>query len=76
MAVMNAAYKHPRDSAYSQGLRDLIDAMLKADPQQRLDIHQVCELLYIGLVTLINLVAGDRAYGCCFTESCIVLCFH
>lgn len=41
MAVMNAQYKHPRDSAYSQGLRDLIDAMLKADPQQRLDIHQV-----------------------------------
>ncbi|EJD06924.1 other/NAK protein kinase [Fomitiporia mediterranea MF3/22] len=43
MAVMNAAYKHPRDSAYSQGLRDLIDSMLKADPTQRPDIHQVIE---------------------------------
>ncbi|KAL5525660.1 hypothetical protein ACEPAG_6996 [Sanghuangporus baumii] len=41
MAVMNAAYKHPRDSAYSQGLRDLIDFMLKPDPAQRPDIHQV-----------------------------------
>ena len=28
MAVMNAQYKHP-SSQYSQGLRDLIDAMLK-----------------------------------------------
>ncbi|KAL5526455.1 ENV7 [Sanghuangporus sanghuang] len=43
MAVMNAAYKHPRDSAYSQGLRDLIDFMLKPDPAQRPDIHQVIE---------------------------------
>ena len=41
MAVMNAQYKQP-SSAYSQGLRDLIDSMLKADPQQRPDIHQVC----------------------------------
>ena len=40
MAVMNAQYKHP-SSQYSQGLRDLIDAMLKVDPQQRPDIHQV-----------------------------------
>ncbi|KAH8117862.1 other/NAK protein kinase [Phellopilus nigrolimitatus] len=43
MAVMNAQYKHPRESAYSQGLRDLVDAMLKADPKQRPDIHQVIE---------------------------------
>ena len=41
MAVMNAAYKHPRDSAYSQGLRDLIDFMLKPNPAERPDIHQV-----------------------------------
>ena len=40
MAVMNAQYKHP-SSQYSQGLRDLIDAALKAEPQQRPDIHQV-----------------------------------
>lgn len=41
MAVMNAQYKQP-NSAYSQGLRDLIDGMLTADPQKRPDIHQVC----------------------------------
>lgn len=40
MAVMNAQYKHP-NSQYSQGLKDLIDSMLKVDPQQRPDIHQV-----------------------------------
>ncbi|KAF7791206.1 hypothetical protein EIP86_002219 [Pleurotus ostreatoroseus] len=43
MAVMNAQYKHP-SSQYSQGLRDLIDAMLKVDPQQRPDIHQIIEM--------------------------------
>lgn len=41
MAVMNAQYKHPSNSSYSQGLRDLIDSILKADPKQRPDIHQV-----------------------------------
>ena len=41
MAVMNAQYKHPRDSVYSQGLRALIDNMLTADPNKRPDIHQV-----------------------------------
>lgn len=41
LAVMNAAYKHPRGSAYSQGLRVLIDSMLKADPSERPDIHAV-----------------------------------
>lgn len=44
MAVMNAQYKHP-SSQYSQGLRDLIDAMLKVNPQDRPDIHQVCSPL-------------------------------
>ena len=48
MAVMNAQYKHP-SSQYSQGLRDLIDAMLKVDPQQRPDIHQVRFLPTISL---------------------------
>lgn len=43
MAVMNAQYKHP-NSSYSQGFKDLIDAMLKPDPQQRPDIHQVLEM--------------------------------
>jgi serine/threonine kinase 16 len=40
MAVLNAQYKHP-PSAYSQGLRDLIDSMLKVDPKDRPDIHEV-----------------------------------
>ena len=40
MAVMNAQYKHP-GSAYSQGLRDLIDSMLKVNPKDRPDIHEV-----------------------------------
>ena len=43
MAVMNGQYKHPANSAYSQGLRDLIDNMLKVNPQERPDIHQVIE---------------------------------
>jgi serine/threonine kinase 16 len=42
MAVLNAQYKHP-NSAYSQGLKDLIDSMLKVDPKDRPDIHQVIE---------------------------------
>jgi len=43
MAVMNAQYKQP-DSAYSQGLKNLIDSMLKVNPQERPDIHQVIEM--------------------------------
>ena len=41
MAVMNAQYKHPNTSLYSQGLRDLIDSMLRSDVKQRPDIHEV-----------------------------------
>lgn len=41
LAVMNAQYKHPAGSAYSQGMRDLIDCTLKADPADRPNIHQV-----------------------------------
>lgn len=40
MAVLNARYKHP-ESAYSQGLKALIDAMLKVNPKERPDIQQV-----------------------------------
>ena len=40
MAVLNAQYKHPA-SNYSQGLKTLIDTMLKVNPQERPDIHQV-----------------------------------
>ena len=40
MAVMGAQYKHP-SSAYSQGLKNLIDSMLKVNPNDRPDIHEV-----------------------------------
>jgi len=43
MAVMNAQYRHPA-SSYSQGLKDLIDSMLKVNPTDRPDIHQVIEM--------------------------------
>jgi len=40
MAVLNAHYKHPQ-SAYSQGVRKLIDGMLKVNPAERPDINEV-----------------------------------
>ncbi|KIM36166.1 hypothetical protein M413DRAFT_449359 [Hebeloma cylindrosporum] len=43
MAVLNAQYKHPQ-SAYSQGLKDLIDTMLKVNPADRPDINEVIRL--------------------------------
>ncbi|KAI3607417.1 nak protein kinase [Moniliophthora roreri] len=51
MAVLNAQYKHP-SSAYSQGLKDLIDSMLKVNPQERPDIHEVIEMTDRVLQTL------------------------
>jgi serine/threonine kinase 16 len=39
MAVLNAQYKQP-SSAYSQGLKDLVDAMLQVNPKDRPDIHK------------------------------------
>ncbi|KAG6333022.1 hypothetical protein ID866_6066 [Astraeus odoratus] len=42
MAVLNAQYKHP-SSAYSQGLRELIDRLLKVNPKDRPDIHRVIQ---------------------------------
>ncbi|KAL1737883.1 kinase-like domain-containing protein, partial [Schizophyllum fasciatum] len=51
MAVLNAQYKHP-PSAYSQGLRDLIDSMLKSNPADRPDIHQVIQMTDRVLQTL------------------------
>jgi serine/threonine protein kinase len=41
MAVLNAQYKHPAGSAYSQGFKELVDSMLKVDPKDRPDIHKV-----------------------------------
>ncbi|KAJ2988907.1 hypothetical protein NUW54_g8961 [Trametes sanguinea] len=43
MAVMGAQYKH-QPSAYSQGLRNLIDSMLKVNPKDRPDIHEVIRM--------------------------------
>lgn len=51
MAVLNAQYKHPQ-SAYSRGLRDLIDSMLKVDPKERPDINKVIEMTDRVLQTL------------------------
>ncbi|KAJ7762028.1 other/NAK protein kinase [Mycena maculata] len=44
MAVLNAQYKHPAGSAYSQGFKELVDSMLKVDPRDRPDIHKVLEM--------------------------------
>ncbi|KZT52201.1 other/NAK protein kinase [Calocera cornea HHB12733] len=44
MAVMGGVYKHPPGYQYSQGFRNLIDAMLKVNPEERPDIHQVIEM--------------------------------
>jgi serine/threonine kinase 16 len=54
MAAMNGQYKHPpaAASAYSQGLRNLIDACMVVDPAERPDIHRVLELTEGVLRTL------------------------
>ncbi|KAI0805987.1 kinase-like domain-containing protein [Irpex lacteus] len=49
MAVMNGQYKHPA-SQYSQGLKELIDALLVVDPQHRPDIHQVNPFMSVILM--------------------------
>jgi serine/threonine kinase 16 len=41
LAVMNGRYKHPANSPYGEGVRRLIDGMLKVDPRERPNIHQV-----------------------------------
>ncbi|KAJ3900212.1 Pkinase-domain-containing protein [Lentinula edodes] len=43
MAVLNAQYKHPRGSEgrYSNGLKEMIDSMLKVDPEERPGIGEV-----------------------------------
>lgn len=43
MAVMNAQYKFPRESPYSEGLKDLINLCLKVNPTERPDIDQLVE---------------------------------
>ncbi len=53
MAVLNAQYKHPT-SSYSQGLKVLIDSMLKVNPQERPDIQQVPLFLCSTLILLLT----------------------
>ena len=48
MAVMSAAYKHPANSLYSDGVKRLIDTCLVVDPKGRPDIHQVNPLIRSG----------------------------
>ncbi|KAL0065228.1 Serine/threonine-protein kinase env7 [Marasmius tenuissimus] len=43
IAVLNAQCKHP-SSAYTQELKELIDSMLKIDPQERPDMQEVIQM--------------------------------
>jgi hypothetical protein len=52
MAVLNAQYKYPDSSKYSQGLRDLIDSMLKVEPKERPGIHEVTDPVFIRGIPL------------------------
>lgn len=54
MAAQSGQYKHPAAAAgaYSQGLRDLIDACMVVDPAERPDIHAVIKLADNVLRTL------------------------
>ena len=54
MAVLNARYKQP-SSAYSQGLKDLIDSMLKVNPVDRPDIDQVSKHYFFFSLTVLTL---------------------
>lgn len=57
MAVLNAQYKHPT-SSYSQGLKALIDSMLKVNPQERPDIQQVTLLYGFSYVVGTHVISG------------------
>src|SRR5882762_10529353 len=60
MAVLNAQYKQP-NSAYSQGLKDLIDAMLQVNPKDRPDIHKVRSSAFrLSCITEENVWLGYR----------------
>lgn len=52
MAVLNAQYKHPATSQYSEGFRKLVDAMLISEPQSRPDIHRVLAMTEELIATL------------------------
>jgi len=63
MAVLNARYKHPQ-SAYSQGLKRLIDSMLKVNPAERPDINEVgVTLLRESCMSLIPFIFLFRSFA-------------
>jgi len=64
MAVLNAQYKHPQ-SVYSQGLKDLIDGMLKVNPAERPDINEVCSIHFFSYLVAVCLyvVVLNRSSG-------------
>ncbi len=49
MAVMNAQYKYPRDSPYSETLKDLIDSCLKINPEERPAIDELIKKVEAAL---------------------------
>jgi serine/threonine kinase 16 len=49
LAVQNGRYKHPTTSPYSEGLKKLIDSMLKINPSERPTIQQVIAMTERGL---------------------------
>jgi serine/threonine kinase 16 len=60
MAVLNAQYKHPANSAYSQGFKELVDSMLKVDPKDRPDVHKVGFLPSLGFLETERIVWDGR----------------
>lgn len=44
MAVMNAQYKFPRDSPYSEGFKALISACLQTNPAERPSIEELINM--------------------------------
>jgi hypothetical protein len=57
MAVLNAQYKHPQ-SAYSSGLKELIDNMLKVNPAERPDINEVSFFCFAFLIVFVCFCPG------------------
>lgn len=41
LAVLNNQFKFPENDRFSQDFRDLISFILKVDPRERPDIHEV-----------------------------------
>ena len=46
LAVLNGSWKFPPDDqVYSQGLRELISAMMVVNPEKRPDVHNVIAMV-------------------------------